>query len=161
MPGRKIQDEQEVLRWFEEGRTYSWMQQEYLDKYNIETTPRMWSNFRRRRGLPHRMHHDESLIPWVVMDEHRHRYPVAMLRKVARQRRGDKITERDQERIDAWLNSLADGDAVVHYDPQTEEGFFYVPRRPGIDKDLIREPERIKFIGLDQRKPSRTKAKQG
>jgi hypothetical protein len=29
--------------------------------------------------------------------------------------------------------------AVVHYDPDTEEGFFYVPRQEG-DDDLIHRP---------------------
>ena len=29
MPASKIQDEHEVIRWIEEGRTYGWMVEEY------------------------------------------------------------------------------------------------------------------------------------
>lgn len=50
MAGRKIQDEGEVIRWFEEGRTYAWMAEQYRKKYHIDTVPSMWGNFRRRRG---------------------------------------------------------------------------------------------------------------
>jgi hypothetical protein len=32
---------------------------------------------------------------------------------------------------------------VLHYDPDTEQGWFYVPKRDGIDTDLIRKPERV------------------
>ena len=36
---------------------------------------------------------------------------------------------------------MAEGDLVLDYDPSTEEGFGYVARRPGLDLDLIREPD--------------------
>ena len=42
--------------------------------------------------------------------------------------------------LDAWLTKLEDGDLVVHHTPDTEAGFFYVPRRVPEDHDLIREP---------------------
>jgi len=35
---------------------------------------------------------------------------------------------------------LAGRGLVVHYDADTEQGVCYVPRRPGVDLDLIREP---------------------
>lgn len=41
----KIVDEGEVIRWFEEGRTYKWMTEEYLRKYNLEVAPSIWGNF--------------------------------------------------------------------------------------------------------------------
>ena len=47
----------------------------------------------------------------------------------------------DQEsRLDSWLEWLKTENAVVHYDPETKEGFFYIPRQAG-DKDLIHEPK--------------------
>lgn len=63
MGRRKIQDESEVIRWFEEGRTYQWMIEEYRRKYDIETVVSMWGNFRRRRGLDRRIVRDDDLIP--------------------------------------------------------------------------------------------------
>lgn len=142
MPASKIVDEAEVIRWFEEGRTYEWMAQQYREKYNIDTVPSMWGNFRRRRGLTRRIVRDDDLIPWAVKDEHRYTYPVSMLRIVARQRAGSELTESDASRLASWLRTREQEDTVVHYDPDTEEGFWYVKRRPGVDKDLIREPER-------------------
>jgi len=46
----------------------------------------------------------------------------------------------DLQRVTSWRLSLADRDLVVHYDPDTQDGFHYVPRRIGIDWDVIREP---------------------
>ncbi|AVE00410.1 immunity repressor [Streptomyces phage OzzyJ] len=141
MPARKIQDEGEVLRWFEEGRTYDWMVQEYKRKYNIETVPSLWGNFRRRRGLPRRIVRDDDLIPWLIKEEHRWLYPLAMLRVEARKRAGAEVSDLEEKRLQSWREMLAEEDAVVHYDPDTEDGFFYIPRQPG-DDDIIHKPAR-------------------
>ncbi|WP_436739913.1 hypothetical protein [Streptomyces sp. BBFR102] len=141
MGKRKIQDESEVVRWFEEGRTYAWMIAEYKRKYNIDTVPSMWGNFRRRRGLDRRIVRDDELIPWFVKEEHRWAYPLAMLRAEARRRAGKELTETDTSRLGNWLEMLEEENAVVHYDPDTDEGFFYIPREPE-DDDLIRRPNR-------------------
>ncbi|AGM12052.1 immunity repressor [Streptomyces phage Godpower] len=141
MPARKIQDEGEVLRWFEEGRTYDWMVEEYRRKYNIETVPSLWGNFRRRRGLPRRIVRDDDLIPWLIKEEHRWLYPLAMLRVEARLRAGAKVSELELSRVTNWKQMLEEEGAVVHYDPDTEDGFFYVPRQPS-DDDIIHKPQR-------------------
>ncbi|QAY17710.1 transcriptional repressor [Streptomyces phage Werner] len=141
MPARKIQDEGEVLRWFEEGRTYDWMVEEYKRKYNIETVPSLWGNFRRRRGLPRRIVRDDDLIPWLIKEEHRWLYPLAMLRVEARKRAGAEVSDLEEKRLQSWREMLAEEDAVVHYDPDTEDGFFYIPRQPG-DDDIIHKPAR-------------------
>ncbi|MBT2544519.1 hypothetical protein J7E99_28425 [Streptomyces sp. ISL-44] len=154
MPASKIVDEQEVIRWFNDGLTYPEMQKLYWDKYQIKTTAPMWSSFRRRRGLDRRNLRADDLLPWRMKEEHRHQYPPIMLRIEARLReeeaalgRGEEprrpVSDRDKKRLDSWKKGLkADGqDLVVHYDPDTEEGFFLVPRRPE-DSDLIRNPPR-------------------
>lgn len=139
----KIQDEQEVIRWFREGKTYQWMVEEYERKYNLTIAPSAFGNFRRRRGLDRRIVRNDNLIPWHVRSEHRWAYDLAMLRMEGRRRAGVSIRPADLTRLESWKRRLVEnGDAVVHYDPDTEDGFFYVPRRPGIDADLIREPDR-------------------
>lgn len=140
MPASKIVDESEVIRWFEEGRTYAWMVEEYRRKYNIETVPSLWGNFRRRRGLLRRITRDDDLIPWHVKVEHRWSYPLAMLRVEGRKRAGRELREEDQVRLESWHEMLKEQEASVHYDPDTEEGFFYVPAEPG--DDLIHQPKR-------------------
>ncbi|MGW1404440.1 hypothetical protein ACWCRF_38895 [Streptomyces sp. NPDC002405] len=141
MGKRKIVDEGEVIRWFEEGWTYKEMIDEYKRKYNIETVSSMWGNFRRRRGLDRRIAREDDLIPWAVNPEHRQRYQVSMLRAEARHRAGMSLDEGRSKRLYAWRLMLEEENAVVHYDPDTDDGFFYVPREPS-DDDIIRRPAR-------------------
>lgn len=147
MPASKIVDEQEVIRWFEEGRTYAWMIEEYRRKYNIETVSSMWGNFRRRRGLQRRIVRNDNLIPWAVKPEHRWAYAVQMLRSEARRREGKELREIEWLRLEPWLRGLDEDNVVIHYDPDTDEGFFRVPREKG-DDDIIRRPK----SGLTQRR---------
>jgi hypothetical protein len=141
MGARKIVDEGEVIRWFEEGKTYAWMIEEYKRKYGIETVPSMWGNFRRRRGLDRRIERNDDLIPWAVEKKHRWKYPLMMLRTEGRKRAGLPLAESTATRLEHWLEQMERDQTVVHYDPDTEEGFFYIPRRK-TDKDLIRAPKR-------------------
>lgn len=140
MGASKIVNEQEVIRWFEEGRTYQWMSDEYLRRYNLEMSPSAWGNFRARRGLSRRITRDDDLIPWHVKYEHRWDYNLAMLRVEARRRAGHSLRESDASKLESWRRKLDDLNAVVHYDPDTPEGFFYVPRERG-DTDIIRRPK--------------------
>lgn len=139
MARSKIQDEGEVRRWMEEGKTFRWMVEEYLRKYHIETTISMWSNYRRRSGFEARMARDPELVPWKVKEEHQWATPLTMLRLEARRRQGFELRPQDETRLTNWLDAIKLENAVVHYDPDTEEGFFYVPREQE-DDDLIRRP---------------------
>ena len=147
MPTSKIVNEQEVVRWFNEGRSYQWMIEEYRRKYNLETTPSMWGNFRRRRGLDRRQARDASLIPWAVLPEHRWDFAVRMLRVEARRRTGAEVAPVELERLERWKARLESEGLVVHYDPRLPGGFAYVPRRPDVDTDLIRVPDPAQATG--------------
>lgn len=139
MPASKIVDEGEVRRWFEEGLTYEEMSRIYLEKYGIETVPSLWGNFRRRRGLARRIVRDDELIPWAVQEQHRWHYYLQMLRLEARHRAGQPVRKADENRWRNFITMLAEDNAVVYYDPETEQGFFLVPREPG-DTDIVRRP---------------------
>jgi hypothetical protein len=141
MGARKIVNETEVIRWFEQGRTYAWMVEEYRRRYGIETVPSMWGNFRRRKGLDRRLERNDDLIPWAVERQHRWAYPLQMLRTEARRRSGMEVSPGMAERLDKWLVRMRAEDTVVAYDPNTDDGFAYVPRRDDLDRDLIRAPE--------------------
>ncbi|MEU8327296.1 hypothetical protein [Micromonospora sp. NPDC048839] len=143
MPASKIQNHQEAIDWITEGRTYREMIELYREKYGIETSVTMWGNFRRRQGLEPRLTRDSNLIPWKIEPEHRYNWHVMMLRAEARRRDGKKLPAREAAELDSWLAKRKAEDSVVHYDPETEQGFFLVPRRPGIDTDLIRVPEAV------------------
>jgi hypothetical protein len=145
MPATKIVDEQEVIRWFEEGRTYEWMTEQYRTKYNLVMTPSAWSNFRHRRGLARRIIRDDDLIPWAVKEEHRYLHAVMMLRLEARVRAGLAVPAVHAARHRNFMARLAEGNLVVDYDPDSAEGFRLVPREDG-DADVIRRP-RADLIG--------------
>ncbi|MGW1836980.1 hypothetical protein [Streptomyces sp. NPDC002067] len=141
MPAKsKIVDEQEATRWIEEGRPYAWIVEQYEKKYGIKTTRSLWASFRSRKGLKKRTARNVDLIPWAVKEEHWFAYPLAMLRLEARLRDGFELRDSDSKRHTSWRAWIAEKNAVVYYDPETEEGFHYVPREDR-DTDLIRQPE--------------------
>jgi hypothetical protein len=116
------------------------MAAEYNRKYGVEVTQSMFSNFRYRQGLQRRKSRDHDLIPWEVHLNHRWGYPLAMLRVEARRRQGFPLRPSDVERLDAFKRRLYEDGLVVHYEPESDEGWWLVPRRDGVDRDLIREP---------------------
>ena len=142
MPARtKVKNLDEVLTWISEGRTYAWICNQYRSKYGIQTSPSMWAAIRRRQGLPRRVVRSADLIPWVVASQHRHSHAVTMLRAEARRRAGLDLTPRTASELTSWLERLKVDGTVVLYDRATDCGWRYVPRRVGIDRDLIREPD--------------------
>lgn len=142
MAGSKVQNHQELKRWIEEGRTYSWISEQYLTKYNIEFSVSGVSEYRRRHGLSRRQARDRDLIPWDVRPEHDNRYILAMLRTEASIREGFEPSQAYVRRLENWRERLEEGDLVVHYDPDTDEGFFLIPREPQ-DDDIIRHPRNL------------------
>ncbi|MCC2278877.1 hypothetical protein LKL35_26115 [Streptomyces sp. ET3-23] len=141
MGAKKIVDEDEVLQWFREGKTYDFMIDYYKKHYNETTTKAMWSTFRRRKKLPRRNVRNADLIPWKVEEQHRYDYPVMMLRAEGRRLAGEKLTPADEKRLASWKADLKAQDLVVHYDPETKDGWFLIPRSEG-DHELIHPPEK-------------------
>lgn len=84
---------------------------------------------------------DDTGVPWhPIRAEHRSRYLVRMLRAATRRQRGEKSSPVIDAQLDNFLKHMEELDAVVHYDPDTDEGFFRVPRRHGVDEGLVRNP---------------------
>lgn len=93
-----------------------------------------------RLGETRRIRYSREL-PWKVKDEHARKYHAGMLRLQARLDRGQELGDSDLRRLTAWRNSLMRDDAVIHYEPNTDIGWWKIKRRPGIDTWWIREPE--------------------
>lgn len=140
----KIEDEQEALRWIEEGRTYAWMVKEHAQKYGVRVTPSTFVNLRRRHGLPDRAVRNARLLPWSVAPRHRRSgtYLQQFLRVEARMRAGVEVSEDAANALAAFKARLARDGRVVHYEPLTDRGWYLVPRRKGVDLDMIREPSK-------------------
>jgi hypothetical protein len=83
----------------------------------------------------------DGLVPWQIAKAHRWAYPLMMLRFEQRRRAGHDLDRRMEARLRRWRQERRRDGLVVDYDPASEEGFTLVPRRPGIDRDLIREPD--------------------
>lgn len=82
----------------------------------------------------------DRLIPWKVKPEHKQAKEVRLLRLEARRGAGLPLSDRDLQRLENWKAELREADAVIHYHPNTDAGFFWVPREEG--EYLIREPEK-------------------
>lgn len=150
MPGSKIVNEDEVIRWFKAGWTAPQMIAEYQRKYGIETSPSMWGNFRRRHALPAKNVRDIDLIPWTVDERHRWAYPLEMLRLEAQVRAGKTLIGENAARRDSFLARLAARNEVIEYRAETDEGFHYVQREPQ-DRDIIRAPRQARHAGVSSR----------
>ena len=75
-----------------------------------------------------------------VAAEHRHGYDILNLRIEARNRAGRPVAEQTRHQVEVWKQRLVASGMVLDYDQ--ERGFVRVPRRPGVDEDLIWVPER-------------------
>lgn len=143
MGRRKMQDETEVRRWYEdEGRTFRWMAEEYARKYQLHVSPTMFSELARTRGWARRNVRDTDLISWAVDERHRWDSLLANLRTEGRIRAGmdpEALSYPVRVRWEAFKRDLEETGTVVYYDRSTEQGFFLVPRE-ATDDDIIRRP---------------------
>lgn len=81
----------------------------------------------------------EDTLPWHVLDEHKYNSQARLLRLEGRRRKGGNLTKRELSWLTTWRRELDAAGAVITYDPQTEEGFHWVPRTES-DDDIIRRP---------------------
>ncbi|MBC7290731.1 MAG: hypothetical protein H5T83_05260 [Actinotalea sp.] len=136
-----VRDVDEALRWFHAGRSLDWVRQEYERRYNVETTAAMWELFVRLYVARERTARS-TVIPWDVREHHQWSAHLAMLRVEEWTRAGHWVTPSDVTRHAAWRQGLEAAGLVVDYDPASDEGFVLVPRRDGVDTDVIRDPSR-------------------
>lgn len=107
---------------------------------HISVSPSAISQFRSRHDLPAAPGRHDDLIPWRVKREHASLHAAKCLRWESRRRSGEDLPELAERKLDAFLRRLKEEDAVVHYEPASAEGWWLVPRREGMDGDIIRNP---------------------
>lgn len=123
---------------------------ERLDReHHIRVTRQAISAWRKRRGM-NMQPQPPRAMPWDLRPEHRTLEPARAIRLYARRERGEKLPPEEQERLDralANLDAVKDEPGfggrrgVFHYERDTDEGWFIVPRRPGVDHGIVREPK--------------------
>lgn len=85
---------------------------------------------------------ERRAVPWVVRDEHQNKYLIRMLRAKRRADEGLGNAQPMDRMLKSFLASMEREDAVIHYNPELEEAFIRVRRRPGIDDHpLIRRDD--------------------
>lgn len=137
---RKIVDETELMRWWEEGLTYKEMAERYLEQYNLQVRPQMFSEWRRRRGLPRRISHHEEFVPstWKMNPRHRYRMEITALRTLAQMWDGKEVSAERQRMAERLLKRVREEGVVVAYAPNTEQGFFMIPREAKDGEAIVR-----------------------
>lgn len=152
MSKTKIRDRHEAEQWVREGRTYDWCRFMYRQKYQVETSRSMWEKIRRQLKLDPRIVRNQALIPWPIMEQHKNAYVLDMLRTEARLRAGAPISMRRLTAVYGFKRRLRIEGKVINYDPAN--GFSKVGPRPGIDLDLIFEPNPEQFTALRTWRPA-------
>lgn len=139
MPAKVLPDITTLRRMADNGMTYSQIVEKVYQDTGERVTRQAISAALNRAGAGKDVIRYLDVIPWTVRAQHNKHYAARMLRLVGRKQRGVQLSETDQRKLESWLRLLDDNGAVVTYEPDTEEGFFYVARRPG-DLKLIRPP---------------------
>src|SRR5690606_34090819 len=137
--GRKIADYEQMKRWLLEGHTHAKIAKMHEEKYGIAISRNTVAAFASRNNMPKRINSADDMIPWQIDERHQNSWAEKMLRAESRARKGMSVADSYGEHLSVWRANLREREAVVHYDPDTEQGFFYVPARPG--EDLIRDPD--------------------
>lgn len=140
MAHAKLQDPDEFRRWYQQGRPYKWIIEQYAKKYNIEIRTSTIGNWRTQLGITERRRtRHTDLVPWEILPEHRYHRFLTWLRQESTRRGGGKLKPDQERRLDWFLDELKELNAVIHYDPETEDGFHLVGREAQ-DTDIIRKP---------------------
>lgn len=143
---RLLPDVQTLQRYLDEGLTH----QQIADRVFMETGNRVSrssvSAAISRAGLSAEGTRYQDVIPWRVSVRHIKEYPVRMLRLLGRRRSGGVLTAAEDARLQRWLDTLVEEDAVVAYAPDAEVGFHYIDRGPDdpVDVPIRRRPIRLK-----------------
>lgn len=132
--------EQTLHRLHREGKSDSQILAYLAEHENVHVTKQAISNWRKRRGIE-KATFAKSSFPWTLRPEHRSLEPAKVIRWHARVQRGEPLTPSDRARYERALAHMRAGDLVIHYDPSTERGWMLVPRRKGVDKGIVREPD--------------------
>lgn len=82
----------------------------------------------------------EDTLPWHVLDEHKYNSQARLLRLEGRRRQGRSLNSKELQWLTTWRRELEAHNAVVIYDPETEDGFHWVQRTEA-DDDVIRRPQ--------------------
>ena len=138
-PPVKVPNKTQLRHYLEKGMT----QQQIVDAWEAESGHRFSRSSiamaieRYNLNSAHPRPTYTEMLPWTIRTEHRNHMDARMLRLEGRRRAGVSLSEREQRWLDQWKADLERAGAVVHYERDTEEGFWWVPRTTEHGDDLI------------------------
>jgi len=128
---RLIPDRTELRRLVGAGKTHQQIADIVFERTGQRVTRGAVSAAISRANLSSHASRYKDHLPWRVRVEHSKHYAARMLRLLGRRDGGEQLNEDDELRLDSWLAKIQQKKVVVAYAPDTEEGFFYVPKPRG------------------------------
>jgi hypothetical protein len=138
-PPRYLPSDSILAGWVEAGMTHQQIADRIAEDTGVQVSRSSVSAALSKAGLTKRIRY-KDLVPWRVRSIHNRAHPLNMLRLEGRRRGGETLSDSDLRNLESFKRRLKEADAVVAYLPDTEEGWWIVKARPGIDKGMIREP---------------------
>lgn len=139
---RKLPSDSTLAKWRAQGLTLKQIAEKSEAETGISVSVGAVASALSRAGYTARVRYDEH-IPWnPIATRHNKHYALTMLRLLARRDNGQELTEDQESRLDSWLSRLEEEDAVVLYKYDSEDGFYYVKRKPSDGDGWIRHPKK-------------------
>lgn len=138
--GRQKLDDKEIEMMLRAGKTQAEVVDLYRDR-GVSITQAAISQAISAGRIKVDTNRNRGSIPWRLLPQHRHLHAARMLRTQARLEAGMEVGPSLRRQVQTWREGLELEGSVIAYDPETEEGFWRVPRRPGIDVGWVRNPE--------------------
>lgn len=132
MANKRVLPSDSILeKWLDDGLSLEDIRQRVLEQTGYLPGKSTVSAALSRAGLTSRVRYDD-VIPWKrISVDHNQHYILHQLRMAARMKRGLPVSEGDQRRFKHWKSQLDEANAIVCYDIDSVEGFYYDTRRPG------------------------------
>lgn len=120
-----------LAHWVEDGLSIEEMRQRIKTETGQTVAASSISAAIGRAGLRQRVRYDD-MIPWErIAVEHNTHFALNQLRTAARIKRGLPVDDRTRARHERWLEELEEANAIVAYDYNSIDGFYYAKRAPG------------------------------
>ena len=131
-----------VREWVTSGMTNKAIVEKLQHDYGIQATSQAVSMWKRRHRVAPTQNRYDDLLPWVIPQPEAILYMPKLLRLVARMRREDRtLTARDLRKAQAFEARCRDEDLVVVYERGAWVPWRLEAKRPGIDTDIIANPD--------------------
>lgn len=134
-----VPDKTQMRRYLSAGLTQKQIRDAWENDSGIKVSRSAIAMAIERYGLQsaHPRRRYEETLPWKVRVEHKNNNNARMLRLEGRRREGLALGDQEKRLLTQWRHKLEEAGAVIVYDPDTEQGFWWVARRDD-DDDIVR-----------------------